>query len=128
MWYCFSLRYKVVFPMPSIPAAESLSPPVSRRLRRIARRSSSSRGRISSFSGTLPVDRPRPESDGARDGVFQFTQVARAIVGDQARHGVFGDGAHRATRIGKFLEKGGHQNGDIALALAQWRQLDLHDV
>src|SRR2546428_6333875 len=56
MWYCFSLRYKVVFPMPSMRAAESLSPPVSRRVRRMACRSNSSRGRISSFSGALSVE------------------------------------------------------------------------
>src|SRR5260370_5170477 len=56
MWYCFNLRYRVVLPMPSMRAVESLSPPVSRRVRRMARRSNSSSGRISSFSGPLSVD------------------------------------------------------------------------
>src|SRR5580700_12172469 len=42
--YCLSLRYKVVFPIPNIRAAASLSPPASRNALRIARRSSSSRG------------------------------------------------------------------------------------
>src|SRR5437016_4003739 len=41
--------------MPSMRAAESLSRPVSRSVRRIARHSNSSRGNISSFSGALSV-------------------------------------------------------------------------
>ena len=50
--YCFNLRYSVVFPIPNIRAAASLSPAVSRRVLRMARRSSSSSGRISFRSGT----------------------------------------------------------------------------
>src|SRR6266851_7928250 len=38
-------------------------------------------------------DRPGPQSDGALDGVFQFTHVARPVVSDQEAHGVFGDSA-----------------------------------
>jgi hypothetical protein len=49
--YCFNLRWRVVLPIPSMRAAASLSPPVSRKVRRIARLSSSSSGNNSSFSG-----------------------------------------------------------------------------
>lgn len=52
MLYCFNFRYNVVFPIPNMRAAASLSPEVSRRVFKIARRSNSSKGRISLLSGT----------------------------------------------------------------------------
>jgi hypothetical protein len=56
MWYSFSLRYSVVLPIPSIRAAASLSPRVSRKVRKIARLSSSSSGNNSSLSGARSLD------------------------------------------------------------------------
>jgi hypothetical protein len=55
MLYSFNFRYNVVFPIPNMRAAASLSPEVSRRVFKIARRSNSSKGRISLLSGTLSL-------------------------------------------------------------------------
>src|SRR6266404_3335767 len=73
-------------------------------------------------------DRAGTQLDSSLDGVFQLAHVSRPIVGDQAAHGVFGDGTHRSLRIGEFLQKCRHQNGDIALAVSKRRQFDLHHV
>ena len=129
--------------MPSRRAAASLSPPVSRSARKMARRSSSSRGSSSSASERFLVGRPvlqvrgqiadvqdgpEPKRHGALDGVFQFAHVAGPVVGHQAAHGVFGDGAHGPLRIAELFEEGADQQRNIALALAQRRQFDLHHV
>ena len=50
--YCFSLRYRVVLPMPKRRAAASLSPPASRMARITARRSISSSGTSSPLWGS----------------------------------------------------------------------------
>jgi hypothetical protein len=73
-------------------------------------------------------NRPGTQGNGALDGVFQLPDISRPIVGDQPAHGVFGNGAHRTLRVGEFFEKRGDENGNIALAVSQRRQLDLHDV
>ena len=141
--YCFSLRYRVVFPIPSMRAAASLSPDVSRSVFRIARRSSSSRGRISLRSGTrsldgiLQIGRQVPgvkngagsQGHCAFDGVFQLANVSRPIVSDQPRAWLRQRlCAWHPWRAGKFFEKGCHQQGNIAFTIAQRRQFHLHDV
>src|SRR5262249_8523479 len=68
------------------------------------------------------------EGDGALDGIFEFADVAGPIVGNQAAHGVFGDGTHRSVGIGELFKKGGDEQRYVALAVAKGRELDLHDV
>src|SRR5271155_1420964 len=65
---------------------------------------------------------------GAFDGVFQFAHVARPVVSDQAAHGVIGNGSRRAVRIGEFFEERNDHELNIAFALAQRGELDLHHV
>ena len=105
--------------MPSRRAAASLSPPDSRRARRIARRLEfferqqfvalrhavaravlKIRGQIADVK-----DGPGAEGYGAFDGVFEFADVAGPVVGNQAGHGVFGNRAHGALRFAEFLEE-----------------------
>jgi hypothetical protein len=56
MSYRFNLRYSVVLPIPRMRAAASLSPDVSRSVFRMARRSSSSSGKISLRSGARSLE------------------------------------------------------------------------
>src|SRR5882724_317597 len=73
-------------------------------------------------------DRTSAKSDAALDGIFEFADVARPVVSDKPLHGVFGNGTWRGSGVGKFFEKGSDQQGNIAFAVAQRGQLDLHDV
>ena len=68
------------------------------------------------------------DGDGSRDGVFQFADVARPIVGHEPLHGVVGDGTGGLVGVGVFFEKGGDKKWDVGFTLAQRGQLDLHDV
>src|SRR5713226_63306 len=73
-------------------------------------------------------DRPGAQRHSALDCVFKLSDVARPVIAHQPTHGVFRDGAHRALRVRKLFQKETYQQWDVALAVAQWRQFDLHHV
>ena len=73
-------------------------------------------------------DGTRTQRNGAFNGVLQFTHISGPVISDQSPHGFFGNGSNGSLGVGKFLEKSGDQNGDIALAVAQGRQLKLDNI
>src|SRR5271154_1620308 len=87
-------------------------------------------GRILQVRGQIPDehDGAGTEGHGAFDGVFEFAHVARPVVGDEAPHGVLGDGAWGPLGVGKFFEKRGDEQRNVVLAVAQRREFNLHDV
>src|SRR5579863_865765 len=73
-------------------------------------------------------DGPRPKSQGALDHVLEFADVAGPVVSEKASHCILGNRSDVAVRRAEFFEEMIHQERNIALAFAQRRQFDLHDV
>src|SRR6266446_2534742 len=73
-------------------------------------------------------DGTRTQGHGAFNGVFQFAHISGPVISNQTPHGFFGNSSNGGLRIGKFLEKSGDQNGDIAFAVAQRGQLKLDNI
>src|SRR6266481_8564881 len=73
-------------------------------------------------------DGTRTQRNSAFNGVLQFTHISGPVISNQTPHRFFGHGSNGGLGIGKSLEKSGDQNGDIAFAVAQGRQLELDNV
>src|SRR5258708_14734506 len=80
-------------------------------LRAFARRIVQARRQISHVN-----DRAGAQRHGALDGVLQFADVSRPVVGHQPAHGVFRDSPRRSLRVRELVKKRGHQEWDVALA------------
>ena len=71
---------------------------------------------------------PGAQRDRAFDRVFQFTHVPGPFIGGQPCQGVLGQRQRRASWNREFFEERLRQYGNIPLALAQRRELDLDNI
>src|SRR5688572_18050130 len=71
----------------------------------------------------------RRKDDGALDGVFELSHVARPGVGAQAHQGARLDAADAFAELRRVLvDEVSHQRGELVAAFPQRRQLDADDV
>src|SRR5690606_41909231 len=69
------------------------------------------------------------QGEGAFEDVFQFAHVAGEGVGGQRGEGVVGEPRRGALhRVGEALEDGPGQQRQVAVALAQGRDVEFDDV
>ncbi|HXV20177.1 MAG TPA: hypothetical protein VD811_04180, partial [Desulfuromonadales bacterium] len=77
----------------------------------------------------LPFDAAGGAGDvGVLDGIFQFADVSRPVVGHQQGHRPAGDLGDALAAGVELLDEGLRQQGDVLLALAQRRQVDGDDA
>ena len=156
MPYSFSLRYSVVFPMPSSRAARSLSPFSLRKVSRMASFSSCAKGRTgvradagaaanicghSHWPAILQVKvlqlrgqvaqvqyGTRGKSAGAIQRMLQLAHVSRPLIFDQSTQSIIAEGVGGAGFSRQTLQKMRGQQRNILLAFAQRGNTQVDDT